>query len=418
MRTSKTEHSGVWVSHPTGNANVRGVIDGLMGKGILDSFHTCIGIGRDCNNPLTNKLFEQRHYELPEAMIRSMPWRESLRLLTGKLGWFPSLREHEVGPLCVDQIYQRLDTVVAKRLHMAEKKPTALYAYEDGALASFKAAHAFGISTIYDLPIGYWRTARRIQSEEAERQPDWAMTMQALLDSDEKVARKDEELQSADTIFVASQFTADTLKDAPFELPPTKIIPYGCPPALTSALPPQSKSAKLKVLYVGGLSQRKGLSYLLDAVTQSGVPIELTLVGKRIADCAPLDAALKQHHWIESLPHDQILAVMREHDVFVFPSLFEGFGLVLTEALSQGLPIISTTHTCAPDIIQDGREGFIVPIRDSDAIAEKLTLLSEDRNRLQEMKNAALENARKRTWKTYEQQLALEVSRIININCG
>ena len=96
---------------------------------------------------------------------------------------------------------------------------------------------------------------------------------------------------------------------------------------------------------------------------------------------------------------------MRKQDVLVFPSLFEGFGLVLTEAMSQGLPIISTTHTAAPDLIQDGKEGFIVPIRDSEAIAEKLLLLCENPEMLRSMEEAALETARVTTWEAYQRNM-------------
>ncbi len=413
MPRSQKTTTGIWVTHPTGNANVRGVVHGFHRRGILDTFHTCLGIGEDYNTPILSKALSQRTCPIPDAKIQRSPWREAARLLSEKFGCFGSLREHEIGRLCVDQIYHALDKAVARRLEKSHCRPTALYAYEDGAYQCFQAARRLGVTTIYDLPIGYWRTARRIQSEEAQRQPEWASTLQALLDSDEKVARKDEELQAADHIVVASQFTASTLKDAPFPLPQPIIIPYGCPTVTLSEPRKKQSDQKLKVLYVGSLSQRKGLSYLLDAVAQIGDAAELTIVGKRVAACAPLDAALKVHHWIPSLPHHEILDVMRAHDVFVFPSLFEGFGLVLTEALSQGLPIIATAHTCAPDIIQDGREGFIVPIRDADAIAEKLQLLADDSERLEAMKAAALTKAAQTKWQTYEDTLAAEIHAIL-----
>lgn len=413
MSPNKTAQPKIWVTHPTGNANVRAVVDTFERNQILDTFHTCIGVGSHSKNPLTNRLFGQRRFPIPSRKIKTMPTRELLRLLLQKRNWLPGLRRHESGPLCIDRVYRALDARVAQRLKATTDLPSALYAYEDGALESFLAARALGITCIYDLPIGYWRSARRIQSEEAELKPEWAHTMHALKDSDAKLARKDGELQAADAIFVASQFTANSLKDAPFELPSPTIIPYGCPDVRLDHAPAASRSDRLKVLYVGGLSQRKGLSYLLDAVEQLGNAVELTIIGKRVADCAPLDAALKRHRWIESLPHAGILKAMRAHDVFVFPSLFEGFGLVLTEALSQGMPIISTAHTCAPDIIEHGKEGFIVPIRDADAIAEKLSLLHANRDQLQAMKEAALNTARNTTWAAYENGLAEAVRSIL-----
>jgi glycosyltransferase involved in cell wall biosynthesis len=105
-----------------------------------------------------------------------------------------------------------------------------------------------------------------------------------------------------------------------------------------------------------------------------------------------------------------VLAEMSMHDVFVFPSLFEGFGLVLLEAMAMGLPIITTPHTAGPDLITDGAEGFIVPIRSSDGIAEKLDLLRREPARRAAMSESARARARKFTWEQYGHSLAASVS--------
>lgn len=396
--------ANIWLSHPTGNANVRAALEALDSVGMLQSFHTCLGISQDNHSGIASRLLAQRRFPISAQKIVTRPSREAMRLLLQKSGLFASLHAHEVGPFSVDRIYQDLDETVVKRLQAAVDMPTAIYTYEDAAAATFAAAKDRSIKRIYDLPIGYWRAARKIQVEESELLPDWSLTMPALIDSDTKLARKDDELKLANHIIVASQFTANTLEEAPFPLAPISVIPYGCPPVTTAPMTADRKQP-LKVLYVGSLSQRKGLSYLLQAVESLGDSVELTLIGKRVADCKPLDAALQKYNWIESLPHEQILEAMQSHDVFVFPSLFEGFGLVITEALSQGMPIIATSHTCAPDIIQDGKEGFIVPIRDAAAIATKLECLANDRDLLAEMQSAALETASRTTWQNYSNKL-------------
>ena len=97
---------------------------------------------------------------------------------------------------------------------------------------------------------------------------------------------------------------------------------------------------------------------------------------------------------------------MSRHDVFVFPSLFEGFGLVILEAMSQGLPVIATEHTAGPDLIEEGQSGFIVPIRSAEAIAEKLDLLARDPSMLAAMKVAARKTAANHTWERYRSELA------------
>lgn len=394
-------------THPTGNTNSRFLVEAFEDAELLDSFFTCIATGSDESNPLRKKLFAQRRCNLPTERINLQPLYEIIRLLSVKFPISGFLRQHETGMFCVDEIYRRLDIKVAKHIKNKAAPSSILYAYEDGALNCFRAAKDRNIPCIYDLPIGYWRAARRIQTEEAELKPEWAVTMPALKDSDAKTARKDQELQLADEIFVASRFTAETLGEANFEVPTPIVIPYGCPPArsIDEVTKSRTKGDKLKVLFVGSLGQRKGLAYLLEAVALMGDKAELTLVGRKSAECQPLDKALNEHTWIESLAHPQILELMSTQDVLVFPSLFEGFGLVLTEALSQGLPIIATHHTAAPDLIEDGKEGFIVPIRDSQAIAQRLEQLHSDPDLLESMRHAAITKANTFTWRRYQDNI-------------
>ena len=409
------------VAHPTGNTFARALIEALEEADLLDSFFTCIATGRGDSNILSRELYGQRRCTIAHDSIRLQPFAEMMRLLTQRVPGAGFLRRHETGLFCVDAIYGRLDRKVARHLrHLrhGSDRPAAVYAYEDGALHCFAAAKERDVRCIYDLPIGYWRAARRIQSEEAELKPEWAATMPALRDSEAKTRRKDEELQLADTIVVASRFTADTLKEAPFDLPEPIVVPYGCPPAREPAqvaerMATGATGARLKVLFVGSLGQRKGLSYLLDAVELMGDRVELTLIGRPSAPCAPMERALQKYRWIESLPHAQILETMSAHDVLVFPSLFEGFGLVLTEALSQGLPIITTSHTAAPDLITEGKEGFIVPIRESEAIAEKLEYLHNNPDELQAMRIAAVETARHHTWRRYQDNMAASLNSLL-----
>ena len=101
---------------------------------------------------------------------------------------------------------------------------------------------------------------------------------------------------------------------------------------------------------------------------------------------------------------------MRLHDVFVFPSLAEGFGMVITEALSQGLPVITTPNTCGPDVISEGVDGFIVPIRNPEAIVEKIEILLRDRDRLAAMSAAARVKARQLTWESYRARLISDLT--------
>ena len=409
----------VILSHPTGNNNVREAAVALAESEQLQEFHTCIAA---CVNNVFQKLgcipglSEINRRACPDSLfpyLQIHPWREICRLAAGRLG-FNFLTKHESGFFSIDAIYKSFDKSVAKCVR--KRKPSAVYCYEDGALETFRTAKKNGSKCIYDLPIGYWRAGRKIMEEEAELRPEWAPTMLGLQDSKEKLDLKEEELKIADQIIVASSFTRKTLEDCPFPLAPVSIIPYGCGSISTSAVK-KSKDGPLRALFVGGLSQRKGIADLFEAVDSLQGQVALTLIGRKtISDCPVLNNALRAHNWIPSLPHEGILRAMRNHDVLVFPSLFEGFGLVVTEALSQGLPVITTAHTCGPDVITDGLDGFIVPIRSSEAISEKLEKLCNDRFLLSEMSVMALKKANERAWSFYRSGISRIVDSIIQEN--
>jgi len=409
------------LSHPTGNENVRQAGLAFAEANLLEEFFTTI----NWNPPSVfdrllparmRETFRRRSFpQMVRARTISLPFRETARLLSGVLR-LPLFSEHERGFLSIDAVSVALDCAVAAAVRNSGTCKL-VYSYEDCALATFGAAERRGIPRMYDLPIGYWRVAQRIFAEECERKPEWASTLTGARDSDEKLARKDEELRLATRVIVASSFTKSTLAEATqrrsgrrlavesSDLRPVTVIYYGAPVAATNEIA-KSKN-KLKVLFVGALGQRKGLSYGLRAVELiGGKNCELTLLGRKVAKgCRPLDQATQTHRWLPSLPHAQVLREMRQHDVLIFPSLFEGFGLAITEAMSQGIPVITTAHTAGPDIIDDGVDGFIVPIRSAEAIAEKLEVLARDRERLRAMKISAREKAQKYPWENYRRAL-------------
>jgi alpha-maltose-1-phosphate synthase len=119
----------------------------------------------------------------------------------------------------------------------------------------------------------------------------------------------------------------------------------------------------------------------------------------------PAPSVLDNYRWIPSLPHDELLEEMARHDVLVLPSLHEGFGLVMIEAMAQGLVVITTPHTAGRDLIADGVDGFLVPIRSAAAIEEKLALLRDDRDRLHTMQQSARAKVRACSWESYRHRL-------------
>jgi glycosyltransferase involved in cell wall biosynthesis len=409
------------LSHLTGNANVNAAALGFKDAGLLSEFYVTVAafpgsvldrIGKvNAFSAIRRRLFDPSL----KPFIRTWPWLEYGRIIAPKAG-FAKLSEKESAPFFVDTVIQSLDRRVASRLHGAANRGVrAIYGYEDQAVLSFREAKRIGLQCLYDLPIGYWRSAHRLLEIEKTRWPEWTATIPGLYDPEKKLLRKDEELRLADHVFVASSFTAQTLKEFPGKLAPITVIPYGFPPVNDERIYNNKRGFKpLKLLFTGSLTQRKGIADLFAAVSAFGRHVELTIVGSKINnDCPALDNALNKHQWIPSLHHQQVLELMRSHDVLVFPSLFEGFGLVITEAMSQGTPVITTDRTAGPDLINHGENGWLIEAGSTDALKKAIADLLDHPQRITDAGKAAMQTAHKRPWEKYGQELAKAVAAFI-----
>ena len=206
-----------------------------------------------------------------------------------------------------------------------------------------------------------------------------------------------------------------TLLDYPGKLAEIEVIPYGFPPINKNRKYIPFAGRKIKVLFVGGLSQRKGISYFFDAIKGLENDLEVTVVGSgNINNCKVLKKALSNVNYIPSLPHEQILALMAAHDLFIFPSLFEGFGLVITEAMSQGTPVITTERTCGPEIIKHGENGWIVEAGTSEPISILLQQFIDCPEILEIAGRKAMKVANSRPWDCYGKELAESVKKYLN----
>ena len=143
--------------------------------------------------------------------------------------------------------------------------------------------------------------------------------------------------------------------------------------------------------------------------------MELTVVGQGdVSRCSALKASLGRVRHIPSLSHEEVLALMSTQDVLVFPSLFEGFGLVVTEAMSQGTPVVTTERTCGPDIITHGRDGWIVPAGSAAPLVGLFETFVAHPAMLHEAGKEALKTASRRPWSCYEYELAQAVTVYLN----
>jgi glycosyltransferase involved in cell wall biosynthesis len=400
------------LSHPTSNEVSRYAVNGLLEADALSEFHTSIAVFPGTLLSKISKInglqeLNRRSFSPTlEHFTKTSPWLELGRQVAMKMK-LSGLTAHESGAFSVDAIYKNLDQAVARSLKSSNRKGiTGIYAFEDGALQSFKEAKKQGVKCLYDLPIGYWRAAKRLLALEKERWPEWSATLSGFKDSEEKLQTKDQELLFADQIFVGSNFTKETLKDFPGKLAPVTVIPYGFPQVVEHRDYSSTKNRKLKLLFVGGLSQRKGIADLFAVADQLKDHVELTVVGRKTTEeCEALNKELTKHNWIPSLPHDQILKLMPHHDVLIFPSLFEGFGLVITEAMSQGLPVITTDRTIGPDFISNNKNGWLIEAGSTIALQQAIEHLLTNPDQVTSAGMAAMQTAKNRTWIEYQKEL-------------
>lgn len=408
----------ILVSHPTSNQNNRAVLKGLKDHKLLYRFYTAVAVFSGgfleklkTIGPL-KELSRRAFDDNLKEHTTMLPFKEMMRLLTTKLN-LKALTKHETGLFSIDAVYQDLDKKVASSLKKhAKHHLEAVYAYEDGAYHTFKAAKKHHILCLYDLPIGYWRYAKQLLVKEQETWPDWAATLTGFKDSDKKLQRKDDELALADIIFVASTFTAKSLEAYPGKLAPVQVIPYGFPEPVTQRTYNMA-NRPLKLLFVGGLSQRKGIANMFAAVDNLLPKVQLTIIGnKSTNDCEALDKALLKHTWIPSLPHHEVLTQMQAHDVLLFPSLFEGFGLVITEAMSQGTPVITTDRTAGPDLIEHDVNGWLVQAGSTQALQSCIESLIANPEKIIAAGKAAMETAKQRPWSVYGKELAKAIKNL------
>lgn len=402
--------------HPTGNPFARQAAIAFWEAGLLQEIVTTIAYNPDSTwsrylDRLPKTLKERVASELgrrtwvapPGVRMRTYPWPEVMRLALVKTGLNRVLRLSYQG--LADWVYASLDRHVASH---SLQGLDAVYAYEDGAAIAFQAAKQQGMLCLYDLPIVFYPTSHDIQAEEAERFPELASALDAVREPAWKLDRKQQEIQLADRIFVPSSFVQHSLLKVGVQPDTISVIPFGAP---IDYFQPQPKlDQQFRALFVGRVGPRKGVHYLLQAWRELRLPeAELLLVGMNEFPDGWLDRYVEGIRYRSSVPHASLNRYYSSANVLVFPSLVEGLALVQLEAMACGIPLITTPNAGGSDIITDGIEGFIVPIRDVETLKEKLEWCYYHPQELTEMGWAARRKAEQLTWERYRQELTSNV---------
>jgi glycosyltransferase involved in cell wall biosynthesis len=278
----------------------------------------------------------------------------------------PRLRRHQTPQVPLNSLYDR----IASRLL---GHPDLFLGWSQVSLRSLKRAKALGAAAVLEHPMLHARVWQETMTDEyAQHAPD--CDLHHSLFPAGMVDRMLREYDVADFIVVPSEAAVQSFTR--YGLPRKKLvkIPLGVDPARLSP-GDRTPGSPFQVLYVGRLELLKGVHYLMQA--WSGLALEgasLRLVGPVLPEIRPwLDRHANQSVEVAGeVPHSELARYYRSADLVVFPSLNDGFGLVILEAMSCGCPVIATHTSGGPDIITDGVDGFVVAPRDPAAIAERL----------------------------------------------
>jgi glycosyltransferase involved in cell wall biosynthesis len=319
--------------------------------------------------------------------------------VVGRSHWLPGPLRHG----WTNGLHMQVREAVSQAGRRLASDVDCVVGYEGFALPAFEAARAqLSARTFLNYPVAHHRARRRIRDEELEREPTFAPTWPGFDDwGPGHEERLDGEIETADAILLGSSFAADSFAAEGVSRDKLRVVPYGVDLQLFSPASGAPARTPFKVIYAGQLTQRKGLSYLLRGYRKfRRADTELTLVGSMVGGPGPLrpHAELFVH-----VPHQTRPALAhryRSSHVFVFPTLVEGMGLVVLEAMACGLPVIVTANGPG-DIVRDGIDGFIIPERSAEAVCEKLELLYRDPERRAAMGRSAARRAREFSWQAY-----------------
>lgn len=344
--------------------------------------------------------FEVAKYGIPKDKIVSLPLKEMI-----ERGWrrLPVWARHLWNP----QFFwsEIFDRQVASHLPSSD----IFIAYSNFALHSFVRAKEMGSISVLERGSSHMKYQQRILKEEYER---WGV--RAELAHPKIVEKELREYEAADYVIVPSYFVKRTFLEEGFPEEKLIHIPFGVD--LSQFHPVPKKDNVFRIIFTGGMTLRKGVHYLLEAYVGLNLPnSELLLIGSFNEEIRPFFKKYEgKFRWIGHIPQAELHKHYSQGSVFVMMSLEEGLALVQPQAMACGLPLIATPNTGAEDLIENGKEGFIIPLRDVATLREKLIYLYEHEKERAEMGKRAREKILNGfSWADYGEKLASACERIM-----
>ena len=251
---------------------------------------------------------------------------------------------------------------------------------------------------------------QKILEQEAER---WGVSHKPIQpENRDKILQ---EYDAADFISIPASHVKQSFID--YGIPSTKLLvtPYGVDYEsfyVSRARPPR----KFRVIFVGMISLQKGIGYLLEAWQKLNLPAhlaELIIVGSQFDFPGELSVS-SSVKYVGSLRQSELREWYAESSLLVLPSVQEGFGMVLSEALAAGVPILCTDRTAGQDLIEKDVHGFVVTSADSDILAEKIGWAFAHQEELFKMGLLGQQHVKKHTWNAYGKKMVKHYDKVLS----
>jgi glycosyltransferase involved in cell wall biosynthesis len=308
------------------------------------------------------------------------------------------------------------DLQTSRRLRPGD---TAAVVGYGAALRTLRAAARHGVPTLLEYPIAHHRVAQALLAEEAKLRPDYAPTLQ--FHDLPAIARRrlDAEIEAADRVLVLGRAHRRAFLDAGVEESKLVLNPLGVDLERFGPAP-REPDGLFRVLFLAQLTQRKGLSYLLEGFEEAAIPdSRLVLIGPAHHDLRPWEgrAGVERR---PPVPRWELPALYPRFDALVLPSLVEGLPRVVLEAMACGVPVIVTEAAGGGDQVRDGVEGYVVPIRDPGAIADRLRRLHSSPEERRRLGQAGRLRAHEFSWEAYERRIVdiVKSGRVAGVACS
>lgn len=351
----------------------------------------------------------------PGGEIRSYPWREMVRLVQGKLDP-DEIRRDAVFHWAMDGFDRFVARGIAGR--KTAQKLELVYGYETLCGQTFRAAKEQGVKTVLDLPSPEHDYVENLLWREYEKFPVLLTPARRRFRElqAERTAKRHEEFRRADLVVANSSLTARTWAAAGLDGKKIATVPLAGPePDPRGAKGGTRGKGPLRLVWAGTFSVRKGGHLLAEAWRgwKNRGDTELEVYGSVSLPEGVRVRDLEGVKWHGPVARERVLEAFRKADLLVFPTLCDGFGLVVAEALSQGLPVLTTRQAGAADLITEGENGFLVEAGSVEALRGKLEEIRGQRERLREMRPACLKTAGRNSQSRYQEILTEQIRAVL-----